>query len=350
MIRIMKAMTRGLAILVVLTMVSCGQKSETAGLKQEPPAIKVKVATVTAATGSTGLRYSGSIEPFRTVPLTFQNMGTIREILVEEGDFVKKGALLARLDDENAKNMHQIALSKYEQAKDAYDRLKTVYDEGSLPEIKWVEMETNLEQAKSSLEIARNNLEKCEMYAPESGVIGRRNAQPGQSSVGVPLAPLELVKIENVYVKISVPENEIGEIESGQEAVFHVAALNGKKYEGKITSVNPVADMISRTYTAKILVENRNYELKPGMVCDVELNTGAANSSPLVTYTAVSADAEGKPYVFVVSPDKKRVRKQNITTGDFFENKIEVTSGLNAGETIVVEGKEKLSDNSLIRL
>lgn len=186
------------------------------------------------------------------------------------------------------------------------------------------------------------------MYAPESGVIGKRNAEPGQSSIGSLGAPLELVKLENVYVKISVPENEIGKISVGQEAVFEVAALNGKKFQGKITSLNPVADIISRTYSAKILVQNQGYELKPGMVCDVTIGSGLASNKVLVPYVAVSADADGKPYVFVVSQDKNRVRKQNITTGNFFDNKIEVTSGLNPGETIVVEGKEKLSDNSQI--
>lgn len=348
MIRMMKVMNRGLAIVVVLAMVSCGQKSETTGAKQETRAIKVKTTRVTAVAGTTELRYSGSIEPFRTIPLTFQNIGTIRDIYVEEGDFVKKGALLARLDDADATNMHQIALSKFEQAKDAYDRLKTVYDEGSLPEIKWVEMETNLEQAKSSLEIAQNNLEKCEMHAPENGVIGKRNAEPGQSSMGSLGAPLELVKIENVYVKISVPENEIGKITEGQEAVFTVAALNGKKFQGKITSVNPVADIVSRTYNAKILVQNQGYELKPGMVCDVVIGYGLASDKVLVPYMAVSTDADGKPCVFVVLPDENRVKKQNIATGDFLDNKIEVTAGLSPGQTIVVEGKEKLSDNSLI--
>lgn len=346
----MKTFKRGLAVFIVLFIVSCGQQNETTTTKQESKLIKVKTSTVLSMVSAEELSYSGNIEPFRTIPLSFQNMGTVKNIYVEEGDFVQKGKLLATLDNEDASNMHQIALSKFQQARDAWERLKTVYDEGSLPEIKWVEMETNLEQAKASLEIAKNNLEKCEMYSPANGVIGKRNIEPGQSSISSLGAPVELVKIENVFVKISIPENEIGRVSEGRAAVFTVAALNGKKFEGKVTSVNPVADLISRTYSAKILVPNPGYELKPGMVCDVVLTLGSANDTPLVPYSAITTDAGGRPYVFVVSPDKKRVNRQNITTGKYHGNHIEVTNGLNPGETIVVEGKEKLSDNCLISL
>lgn len=186
------------------------------------------------------------------------------------------------------------------------------------------------------------------MRAPDYGMIGRRNVEPGQSVLGSSLSPFELVRIETVNVKISVPENEISKIVKGLKASFLVSALDGKQFEGIVSNVSPVADVISRTYTVKIAVKNPQFELKPGMVCDVTLNLDRETASLLIPYNAVSKDSEGKPFVFVVSEDGKSVRKHNITVGSYHESGIEVLAGLVLNQQIVVGGKEKLSDNSLI--
>ncbi|HEY4785810.1 MAG TPA: efflux RND transporter periplasmic adaptor subunit, partial [Bacteroidales bacterium] len=217
-------------------------------------------------------------------------------------------------------------------------------------DIKWIEMETNLEQAKSSLELSKNNLNKCFMYAPVDGVIGRRNIEPGMSSISITSSPLELVDIKSVYVKIPVPENEISKMKKGIKADVKVSALNDMQFEGLITSINPVADAISRTYEVKILIKNQALELKPGMVCDVSLDISSGKEVLLVPYQSVTIDNVGKSYVYVVDNAQKRVKKQIIETGNFSNENLEVLSGLKQGQVIVKEGKEKLSDNSLISL
>jgi len=98
------------------------------------------------------------------------------------------------------------------------------------------------------------------------------------------------------------------------------------------------------------MAKNPNLEIKPGMVCDVNLNTNVEKNCLFVSNNAVSKDIDGKTYVFVVSPNKKSVKKQVIMLGNYHENGIEVMSGLRPGEIVVGEGKEKLSNNSLISL
>jgi multidrug efflux pump subunit AcrA (membrane-fusion protein) len=337
----------GSAILATIV-VSCGKTKPAASNPEK--IVAVSTSRVTLAGETLLLRYSGTIEASQTIPLSFQTTGTVQKVYAEIGDVVKKGQLLATVDNADMHNIYNAALAKYLQAKDAWDRLKLVHDQGSLPEIKWVEMDTNLEQAKSSLEIAKNNLEKCNMRAPAYGIIGRRNIEPGQSVLGSSLSPIELVHIEIVNLKISVPENEISKIAKGQKASFLVSALDGKQFDGMVNNVSPVADVISRTYTVKITVKNPQLELKPGMVCDVTLNLDRKTASMLIPYKAVSKDSEGNAFVFVVSDDGKRVKKQNITVGSYHESGIEVLGGLAPDQQIVVGGKEKLSDNSLISL
>ncbi len=296
----------------------------------------------------TALRYSGTVEAYQSIPLNFQTTGTVEKVLVDAGDIVHKGQLLATLDETDSKSMYEITLSQYQQAKDAYERLKTVHGQGSLPEIKWVEMESKLDQAQSSLNLAKNNLDKCNMYAPVNGMVGRRNTEPGMSSISITSAPLELVDIKQVYVKISVPENEVARIVKGMKTSFTVSALNDKEFRGVVANISPVADRISRTYEAKILVQNPALALKPGMVCDVKMETAMEKEQVFVPYPSVSKDSENHVYVFLVDTAAKRARKQIIKTGLYQDAGLEVISGLEPGQIIVNGGKEKLSDNSLI--
>jgi membrane fusion protein, multidrug efflux system len=333
-------------VLLVSILSGCSSKQTEEKLQAEKSTV-VTVAKVKSEHVTVNFRYSGTVEPSQTIPLNFQSTGTVEKVQVDVGDAVQKGQLLATLDNKDMQNFYEITKSKYLQAKDGYDRLKTVHDQGSLTEIKWVEMETNMEQAKSSLELSKNNLEKCSLRAPVDGIIGRRNIEPGMSSLGI-TAPLELVQIATVFVKISVPENEVARIVKGMKASCSVSALDEKEYIGKVTNISPVADRISRTYEAKILVLNPGLILKPGMVCDVKMETAKEKEVILVPSQSVSKDNENRAYVFVVDLTEKRVRKQIIKTGQYRDSGLEVVSGLQAGQMIVNEGKEKLSDNSLI--
>jgi RND family efflux transporter MFP subunit len=334
--------------LIIILMAGCANED---AMKPSPDhKIKVTTATVGTATGTVQLSYSGTVEASQTIPLNFQTTGTVKEVYVEAGDEVKQGQVLARIDDTDPQNLYKTMLSKFNQAQDAYDRLKTVHDQGSLPDIKWVEMKTNLEQAKASLDLAKNNLEKCSLTAPVSGIVGRRNIEPGQSSITLTSAPIELVRIEKVAVRISVPEKEINKVKKGNRAAISVMAAGGTGLEGLVTNISPVAELLSRTYTVKITVDNPGLKLKPGMVCDVSLNAGEGTAGLVVPYQAVFKGSDGQTYVYLVSPDRSSVKKQPVTVGMLNGDGIGITGGLKEGETVVTCGIDKLSDNALIEI
>lgn len=191
--------------LALALLAGCANKNEKAA---ETAPIKVTTATVVNQSTVQRLNFSGTVEAGQTIPLTFEMTGTVQKVLVEAGDAVKEGQLLATIDKTDARNMYDMAQAKQKQAQDAYDRLKSVYEKGSLPEVKWIEMQTNLEQANSSLKIAENNLKKCDLKSPVSGVVGRRNVEPGMSAISITGAPIEIVDLKTVNIKISIPEKK----------------------------------------------------------------------------------------------------------------------------------------------
>jgi RND family efflux transporter MFP subunit len=336
-----------IAFLSMLAACHNGQNKEI--INERNNTVKVTTKTVELVKDNNELHYSGTIEPSQSVALMFKGAGTVESVFVDEGDFVKKGQPLASINKTISQNIYNASKASYDQAKDAYDRMKTVYEKGSLTEIKWVDMETKLNQAESQMLITRSTLDDCVLRSPDNGMIGRRDVEPGQSSIGIS-APFILVKIDKIIVKISVPENEISKISKGMKASFSLSALEDKTFSGIVSKVGIVADRISRTYDVKIIADNPGHIIKPGMVCDVMLDFNRETVSLVVPYKAVSKDSEGKTFVFLVSTDRKSVIKQIITVGNYRESGIEVLSGLTTGQVVVSEGCEKLADNSLISL
>jgi RND family efflux transporter MFP subunit len=334
-----------LSLPLLLLLAACSTPKEKSGSEQM--AIKVKTVKVKQSATSQALTFSGTVIPYQSIPVGFQTTGTVQKVLVDEGMAVRKGQLLATLDKTDLMNMFTLSEAKYKQALDAYNRLKEVHDKGSLTDIKWVEMETNLQQAESSMNIAKNNLEKANLTAPESGWIGRRNVEPGMSAISIN-TPFEIVKIDRVYIRLSVPENEIAKIKQGMAATFSIPAIDNQQFSGEVSIVGVVADQFSRTYEVKILANNPDNLMKPGMIGDVTLE-GDQTSANVIDYLAVTRDSKGT-FVYKVDGSRTSVAKQPVKTGHISSEGIEIIEGLKVGDEVVCEGLEKISENSKIEL
>lgn len=328
-----------------IMLIACSEKPATTVAKDEP--VKVTTSVVKTAKSKQLLSYSGTIIPFQTIPVTFETPGTVKSVNVEEGMEVKKGQVLATLDPTDLQNIYKLSETQYNQALDAYNRLKEVHDKGSLVEIKWVEIESKLNQAESTMKLSKNNLNKTTLNAPENGIIGKRNIEPGMSSIGLS-APFEIVKIDRIYVRISVPENEIAKIKQGMTAKFNVPAIGDTTFTGTATIIGVVADRFSRTYEVKIVAENPERIIKPGMICDLTIECPQEDIN-IIDYRAITTDMEGA-FVYKISPSRDAVIKQHVKTGKTSEEGIEIISGLMAGDEVVCEGLYKLTDNSKIEL
>lgn len=309
-------------------------------------AINVRIQTVEGSKTAGILSYVGTIEEKSSTALSFATLGMIEKFFISEGDYVSVGQLLARLDDESARSMLVAAEATLKQAQDGYDRLKLVHDAGSLPEIQMIDIETKLQQAQSSYAIAKNNLKNCSLYAPVSGVIGKKMAEAGEYAV-VGKAVLTILDISSVKVRFSVPENEISAIPSGSRSSITVSAVGNKRFEGQKIEKSVSANPISHTYPAHILLPNPQKELLPGMVCSVELYPDSAVKEAIVIPIGIiQTMADGQKFVWC---DRGGVAKRVVvTTGTARGNGVEITGGLSVGDRIVTEGYQKISEDDKI--
>ena len=309
--------------------------------------VNVEVEEVINITGSKTFAYSGTIEESESIQLSFSSVGTVARVLVSEGEYIKKGQLLAELNNESYQNACEMSSATLKQAEDAYKRLEPMYKNGNLPEIKFVEVQTALQQAKAAAAISKKSLDDCSLYSPVDGVVGKRSIDPGMAAIPN-LTSITIVKIEKVFARVPVSENEIAMIKIGDEAKIKIGALNYTGYTGTVEEIGVLADPLAHTYKIKIGITNTDRQIKPGMICNVTLNKLSENSGLSVPNQAVLVDEQKRNFVFVVH-DNKAIKKY-VKTGNLLKSGIEVTEGLNSGELIIVSGMQKLVDNSSVHV
>lgn len=309
--------------------------------------VNVEVERTKNMDGSETIAYSGTIEESESIPLCFSGIGTVARVYVSEGDFVRKGQLIAELNNETYKNAYEMSSATLKQAEDAYKRLEAMFKNGNLPEIKFVEVETGLQQAKAGAAISRRNLDDCKLYSPVDGIVGKRSIDPGMSAMPN-LASINIIKIEKVFARVPISENEISLVKKGDKAKIKIAALNNSEFTGTVEEIGVMADPLAHTYKIKVGIANSNRQIKPGMICNVVLEKPNSSTGLFIPSSAVLVDEEGRNFVYAVNQNK--AMKKYVTTGKLLKSGVEVTEGLNSGEQIVVAGLQKLVDNSLVHI
>lgn len=340
----MKQMYCSMAALSALVMLAAGCGRQEAS-KTLP--VKVKVMNVEPVAVTGGQDFSGTVEESSGSTLSFPVAGTVRQIRVEAGQRVAKGELIAALDEDALQSKYDADAAALEQAEDACRRMKQLHDNNSLPEMQWVEVQSRLKQARSAARISKKNLDDGRLYAPFAGVVSEKGVEVGQNVMpGTPVA--KLVTVSQVKVSISVPENEISRIGMGQPVSVTVSALDGKVFSGKVVEKGIAANPLSRSYTVKALVDNPSGELMPGMLCT--LNTGGEDAGTAIMLPASVIQTDEQNQMFVWVSDNGKARKRIIRIGRLEKSGVQVVSGLSSGESVIVEGQQKVSEGMDVTL
>lgn len=329
-----------LCLLVSLIHLSCSEKRA-----KRPSSVNVKTMKVETSSQVIGKSYMGTIEEEDGANVTFSTIGTIIKVMVDEGQFVKKNQVLAEVDGNAARNAYQISSATLHQAEDAYRRLKDLYDKGTLPEIKMVEMETAIAKARAAEAISRKGLEDIVLRAPFEGYIAQCSAHEG-ANVTPGITGFKLVKIDRVKVSISIPEKDIGQVRIGQPVTFTVNALGDSIYHAKIINRGVSANPINHSYKVMALTDNRRHQLLPGMVCKVMIENTSGDYNIVIPQHAIMISGQDR-YVWTVREGK--AHRQNVMTGDILTAGVVITSGLTSGETVITAGQNKVSEGTIVR-
>ena len=329
--------------LLVLSALGCRQAVAPAPLPPQSVTVAVAVETDSART----LRMSGTIEAERSTALSFAVPGTIEEVLVQEGQAVRSGQVLARLGSRTYTDGLGIAKAKADQAEDAYKRLEPMHRNRTVPDVKWVEVETGVQQARLAVSLAQKSVDDTVLRAPEGGVVARRNAEPGMTAIPG-IAALMLVQTRTVFATAPVPETQVAGVHKGQRARVVIGAL-GRTFEGSVREIGVAANPLTRTYEIKVAVPNGDGTLRVGMVAEVFLRQDNPSRMVVVPPAAVRVDEAGRPCVYIVSREGK-VRRTPVEVSGFLGEGTALANGVQAGDRVVTSGSPMLAHGITVKV
>lgn len=339
----MRTITTIALLMVSLTIIS-GCSNQKKAKTKFPTRVKTEVVSV--GMNESGHSYVGIVEEREATAVSFTGMGVVRRVLVSEGQAVGRGQLLAEMDDTQARNTLAASEAALMQANDALQRMTILHDAGSLPEQQWVEVQSKVAQARAQQEAAKKNLADCRLLAPVSGVVGTRHVKAGETALPSQ-AVVTLLDVSSVKVKVSVPEAEINSIEPSTPSTVGVAAANKTVTGGRIEK-GVQADPLTHTYDIRINVPNPDRKLLPGMVANVNFSPSEdIVTVPTLPVTCIQKPADGTLFVWTIANDST-AHRQTVGIGQMSGNRIAITSGISAGQRVVTEGYQKLSEGNKV--
>jgi membrane fusion protein (multidrug efflux system) len=340
------------ALVSVVGVTACGDKKEqvVAAVTAEAPLelLAADVATVKRGVLAGGLPVTGTLQAVNQTTVQARVGSDIAAVLVREGEYVQKGAVLARLGTQDIEARvkqaeAQLASAKVEAqlTRGLMERNRKLFEKNYYSENDFARSQGETEARdeavraqQAMVDISRKALKDAVVVSPMSGIVAKRYIEPG-SSVGMEARLFDIVDLSQMELQVSVPAAEVPRIKVGQAVLFSVDGFNGRRFQGQVSRINPVADAATRAIAVYVHVSNPDTALKGGMFARGEITSGSGKEALIVPLTALR-QGEKNVTVFVLKDDKLVLRQVAVGATDQRAGEAVINAGVAEGETIVV--------------
>lgn len=324
--------------------IKCSDEQGTGGRFSLPPTA-VEVANVVEQKLADKFETVGTIEAIEEVTIVSEIDGVIVDIPFEEGSFVKKGDLIAQLDDKQLAAEVQRTEALFNQSQATYNRTKEIVEQKAGTPQDMDDALAALKVAEANLNLAKARFDKTRIVSPFDGMIGSRKV-----SVGTFLRPgepvTELANLNKIRVSFSAPERYLSQLKRGAEVTVSTPVYPGHEVKGKIIAIEPVLDSETRTVQIIARLKNPGQKFRSGMSANVSAVLSERSNALTIPNEAVFASGN-QSFVFIVNSDSTAARV-SITTGLQLPDVVEVLQGLKKGMQVVRAGHQKLFDGAKI--
>lgn len=308
------------------------------------------------------IRSTGTLLANKEVPISSEVSGTIKNILVDTGDPIKKGRIIALLDEREIKLNHEQAKALLAQAEAGFqnaklelERKRQLLEEEAIPQGMFDAIETQYQLAKARVESARTQvdltkkkLEDCTIRSPINGFVKAKLAAEGEYYQTMKSGPIFiLIQSNPIKLLFTIAEQYSKEIRPGLNTKIKVATFPDKEFLGKVSRVSPSTDPVSHTLSLEALFDNSQYLLKPGFFAEVELVLSTKQKALIVPASAIISEGD-KDYLYVNYNGV--AKKVEVQLGYSSIDKLEIKSGINEGAQVITSGQETLVEGNKIRI
>jgi RND family efflux transporter MFP subunit len=324
---------------LVIGLSSCGKSSNTDS-KQVTETPNVRIQQATERTVEITDELTATVQPQTKNSIAPSSPGRIRDILVEVGSHVTKGQKLVQMDVANLSNLE----NQIQNVKRIYKRTQELFNVGGASQ-------QDLDNAKLQLDVAQTNLknltENTFLLSPITGIVTARNYDNGDMYSGQ-MPVLTVMNINPLKLLINVSESYYTQIKIGMPVKVNFDVFGNNNFQGKVNLIYPTIDDRSRTFAVEIKLSNNNNKIRPGMFARVTLELGKAKRIVVSDQAIVKQSGSGARFVYVYNNGKVEYRQ--IEIGRRIDDDYEISSGLTAGEKIVVAGQSKLIDGTKVNV
>lgn len=352
-----------LLTLSVAVLAACGKAPAPAAQQTAEPKplmlVEQDVMVAEAGALSQGPVISGSLQPELRADLRAEVAGIVLDVLKDNGDEVAKGDLLLRLDPTSirdkllsAQEAERAAKVALEQSERQYQRMKSMAGQGLVAvetvetaEGKRNQMQSDLASARARVVEARQQLEKTEVRAPFAGVVGSRSVSPGDTAqVGMQL--LSVLDISTMRFEGMIAADQVGKVDTGAHVHFRVNGFAGKEFDGQVQRVNPVVNEATRQVQVLVSIPQTETRLVAGLYAEGRIDV---SSRPAIMLPESSLLRDGDA-AFVWQVQDNSLRRQQVELGerDLRLGRVEITSGLNAGDRVLRHPLGALKDGAAV--
>ena len=301
---------------------------------------------------TTYVELQANLKSRKNVVILSEFQGALKNFFVREGQLVKKGELLAEINDSGLKEQLDQMLIQANYTKDNFDRVKRLWEKNIGSEMEFLKAKSDFETNNKMVEQIRDQLSKTKIYAPFDGEIDEIISNLGSNLVpGSPI--LRVVNLDIIYAEAQVPEKYVSSIELGTEALVSIPLLN-KEVTSKIVQSGNFINPNNRTFRVEAPVENKDKRIKQNLNARIKIKNYSNIKALVVPLRVIREDASGRPFIYkLVETDKKDILltvKIFVETGANNDEEIEITKGLSIGDIIVLEGANNVEDNQRVRV
>lgn len=325
----------------------CGSGQASESDAPEAPAetpVPVQIALPVRADIYATYAASASIASDADAPVTARIAGQVVELLVEEGDRVEAGQILARLDGQRLRLEMLAAAANLKRAQKEYDRNIDLHRRGLISASMFDGLKYDLAALEASYDLKRLNYGYANIRATIAGIVSSREIKPGETLIPGQVA-FRITDTAELMAYLQIPQAELSKFSAGHAASVVVAAVPNKRFSATIVRISPTIDARNGTFRATAIIDNSNGALAPGMFGRFDI-LYEKHSNALVVPAAAVLDEDDKKIVYIVSDGE--VLRRVVTTGIEQDGRYEILAGLESDERIVIVGHSSLRDGSKV--
>jgi len=319
-------------------------KKDNAKLNSTATAIPVDVVVLKSSSIQRDLQLVGTLAAWKEANLGAQTTARIEKIRVEEGSRVHEGDILFEMDDTQLAQ----ARIQYQVARDNYERLKPLFETGSISQSQFDQVKAGYETAQKTYQLLLAN---TQFRAPFSGVVTAKRLNDGEvfllapGGAGAPTV-VSLMQINPLKLLVNVSEADFRDVRLHQSVDVTSELFPNEVFEGTISRINPTINPATRTVEVEVKIPNPNEKLRPGMFVTAAIKLGGV--SALVVDRAAVLKQLGVNAYYAFVAEGNTAKRRTVRIGKEFDDKIEIVDGLNEGDRLIVKGQVRVKDGSAI--